>query len=127
MNEKPPILSEDDFESAISSRRICIVASPTYHKIIATRQRDADVAYYEPIIQQARKPKTRIIDITRAKKKVRQDTAREIIELVRKEVKFSLRRQLTKMPSVKEQQAVSEDLENRLNESLKDKWLKGSK
>ena len=55
------------------------------------------------------------------------EVAREMIEIAKREVKFSLRRQLLKMPSVYEQRGVSEDLGNRLEQSFKDKWLKESK
>ena len=107
MKEKPPVLSE----AMINSIRFGVISTadklpklPSYVSVLLHEQVAADVvwarAYYEPIIQQVRKPKTRIIDITRAKKKVRQDIAREIFEDVER---------LWPIP-----------------QSLKDKWLKGS-
>ena len=126
MREKPSVLSDErigniwetwagiDCPSFEEAKTLAV----TRLKAIAQAQRDADVAYYEPIIQQARKPKTRIIDITRAKKKVRQDTAREIFE------EIDNHRYLSTFDAWQTKCWGISD--NDLQE-LKDKWLKGSK
>ena len=114
MKEKPDVISEADIvikiwgmaQASIKQRN-----SPCADNIV--RQDTFKWAFAEF-------SRIRLKDLEQAKAEV----ARGMIEIAKREVKFSLRRQLLKMPSVYEQRGVSEDLGNRLEQSLKDKWLK---
>ena len=107
MKEKPPTLNDEELREQIALE-VHDWHCPDEKGVVETYWTGPSMQDYLecadvilPYIQQARKPKTRIIDITRAKKKVRQDTAREIFEDVER---------LWPIP-----------------QPLKDKWLKAEK
>jgi len=133
MNEKPPILIEFIKKRIAVPSALLGKLSPRWGTVSIeaelTAQRDADVAYYEPIIEElqgggendAEQGVIEVLTELEIRKQARQEVAREMIEIAKREVKFSLRRQLLKMPSVYEQRGVSEDLGGRLEQSLKSK------
>ncbi len=56
-----------------------------------------------------------------------QEKVKEILVIVGHEVKFAMRQELTKLPSVKEQVNVSHNLISRLRQALKQKYLEDKK
>jgi len=136
--EKPPVLDKEVMEEAAKVKGLYYTGGTEYLERLISfgikrceAQRDADVAHYEPIIQQAKDKGWEdgytagvLNGDRRTQKAIQQakaEVAREIIEKARKEVKFSLRRQLIKFPSTKEQEAVAKDLVDSLNTYDKEK------
>jgi len=72
MTEKPPVLSDYQIEDIVQDPREVYGAG-----LVAQAQRDADVAYYEPIIKEFSEA---IESWQRRLEQARQDTAREIFE-----------------------------------------------
>jgi len=145
MIEKPDVLSDDKIDEAWPSEteaKLPRTASelPQFveeirrcARIVAQAQRDADVAYYEPIInkfeeiQQAQEALgAKLNDVELAIQQAKAEVAREIFEIAKREVKYALRQELFKIPSYKQQDAVAHNLGSRLEAALKDKYLKGA-
>ena len=102
MKEKPPVLSDKEMDKVkfdMGSPWGC-VDRYTVGKAIAEAQRDADVAHYEPIIEQAKV-----------------DVAREIFEEIEKILEPTFRKE-TPLP------IPNFYIRETKLQSLKDKWLK---
>jgi len=105
---KPDVLSDEELEKLLGVEFETEYSGHVRdYRNIAQAQLDVDVAYYKPIIQQAKA-----------------EVAREIIEIAKREVKYALRQELFKIPSYKQQDAVAHNLGSRLEAALKDKYLK---